>query len=68
MTPYKPPSDPALHALWVIRNWTATPIGNLTTYEDIVRKVHRLASETLTAPHPQTGENHEPIHQTAIPS
>ena len=44
---FSPPKDPALHALWVIRNWTYTPKGNMQSYEDIVRKVHRLASETV---------------------
>lgn len=43
----KPPKDPALHALWVIRNWTFHPIGNLTTHAEIVRKVHHLASEVF---------------------
>lgn len=39
------PIDPALHALWVIRNWTRLPKGNLETYEHIVRKVNTYASE-----------------------
>ena len=43
---FKPPNDPALHALWVIRNWTMLPKGNLDTWQDIVRRVNRLASET----------------------
>lgn len=42
-----PPKDPALHAIWVIRNWTRLPKGNLATHEEIVRKVHRLASEVF---------------------
>lgn len=41
------PKDPALHALWVIRNWTFTPIGNLNTHEQIVKRVHELATEIL---------------------
>lgn len=49
--PQKPPQDPALHALWVIRNWTHLPKGNLTTYEEIVRKVNKLAYETLKELH-----------------
>lgn len=43
---FKPPSDPALHALWVIRNWTMLPKRNLDTWQDIVRRINRLASET----------------------
>ena len=43
---FKPPADPALHAIWVIRNWTMLPKGNLNTWQDIVMRVNRLASET----------------------
>lgn len=39
------PADPALHALWVIRNWTRLPKGNLESYEAIVLKVNIYASE-----------------------
>ena len=42
---FKPPSDPALHALWVIRNWTMLPKSNLVSWEEIVRKVGKLSSE-----------------------
>lgn len=47
MTPFKPPTDPALHALWVIRNWTQLPIGNMQTPEDVLRKVYQLANEVF---------------------
>lgn len=47
MDVFKPPNDPALHALWVIRNWTKLPKGNLQSYEDIVRQVNKLASEVF---------------------
>lgn len=43
---FKPPTDPALHAIWVIRNWTRTPIRNMQSWQDIVKRVNRLASET----------------------
>ena len=49
--PQKPPQDTALHALWVIRNWTRLPKGNMESYEEIVRKVNRLAYETLKELH-----------------
>ena len=42
---FKPPSDPALHALWVIRNWTRLPKSNCVSWEEIVRKVSKLSSE-----------------------
>jgi len=51
--PQKPPKDPALHALWVIRNWTHTPKGNMQSYEDIVRRVHQLAAETFEELNPK---------------
>jgi len=44
---FKPPTDPALHALWVIRNWTALPKGNMQSWEEIVRRVNQLSSETF---------------------
>ncbi len=47
MSEFKPPKDPALHALWVIRNWTSLPKGNMQSYEDIVKKVNLLASEVF---------------------
>jgi hypothetical protein len=47
MTDFKPPTDPALHALWVIRNWTRPPMGNMQKPEDILRQVHKLAQEVL---------------------
>lgn len=43
---FKHPNDPALYAIWVIRNWTMLPKGNLNTWQDIVMRVNRLASET----------------------
>jgi hypothetical protein len=46
-THFNPPKDPSLHAIWIIRNWTQMPKGNLETYEEIVAKVNRLASEVL---------------------
>ena len=45
MTDFKPPTDPTLHALWVIRNWTSLPRGNMQSAEDILRKVHELAKD-----------------------
>ena len=48
---FNPPKDPALHAIWVIHNWTRRPLGNSETYEDVVRKVHLLAEETFTQLH-----------------
>jgi hypothetical protein len=48
-TEFKPPTDPALHALWVIRNWTRPPIGNMQTPEDVLRKVHELAREVFNS-------------------
>lgn len=42
---FKPPTDTALHALWVIRNWTTLPKGNMNSWEDIVRRVNKLANE-----------------------
>ena len=47
MSEFKPPKDPALRALWVIRNWTSLPKGNMQSYEDIVRRVNLLASEVF---------------------
>jgi hypothetical protein len=47
MIDFKPPTDPALHALWVIRNWTRPPMGNMQKPEDILRRVHELAQEVL---------------------
>lgn len=47
MSEFKPPNDPALRALWVIRNWTSLPKGNMQSYEDIVRRVNLLASEVF---------------------
>lgn len=47
MTEFKPPKDPALHALWVIRNWTRPPLGNMQSPEDVVAKVHKLAQEVF---------------------
>lgn len=48
---FKPPTDDALHAIWVIRNWTQLSKGNLTTYEEIVRKVNLLAAEVFDKLH-----------------
>ena len=42
---FKPPSDPALHALWVIRNWTRLPKGDCVSWEEIVKKVNKFSSE-----------------------
>jgi hypothetical protein len=47
MTPFKPPTDPALHALWVIRNWTRPPLGNMQSHEDVLRRVYQLANEVF---------------------
>jgi hypothetical protein len=47
MTDFKPPTDPALHALWVIRNWTRPPIGNMQTPEEVLRRVHEHAREVF---------------------
>jgi hypothetical protein len=44
-------TDPAIHALWVIRNWTITPRGNMQSAEDILRKVHDLAKEVVRTHH-----------------
>lgn len=52
MTNFKPPTDPALHALWVIRNWTRPPIGNLQTPEAVLHKVHEHARAVFDAIHP----------------
>lgn len=49
MKPFKPPTDPALHAIWVIRNWTQLPIGNMQSSEDVLRRVHQLAKEVFEA-------------------
>lgn len=46
-TEFKPPKDSALHALWVIRNWTRPPLGNMQSAEDVVREVHELAREVF---------------------
>jgi len=48
---FKPPTDPALRAIWIIRNWTQTPIGNMQSYADIVHKVNQLASEVFDQLH-----------------
>lgn len=50
---FNPPKDSALHALWVIRNWTRLPKGNMQSYEDIVRRVHRLSDETFDQLNPK---------------
>ena len=42
---FKPPADRALHALWVIRNWTRLPKESCVTWEEIVRKVNEFSSE-----------------------
>lgn len=46
MTKLEAPKDPALRALWIIRNWTKLPLGNMETPMDIIAKVNLLASET----------------------
>ena len=42
---FKSPSDPALRTLWLIRNLTMLPKGNLVSWEEIVKKVNKLSSE-----------------------
>ena len=44
---FKPPTDPALHALWVIRNWTKMPRGNMQSADEILSRVHELAKKMV---------------------
>lgn len=50
MQEFKPPTDPALHALWVIRNWTR-PLErgtvSMLSPEHQRERVHQLASEVF---------------------
>lgn len=50
MKEFKPPTDPALYALWIIRNWsrpTERGMSSMQSCEDKVRIIHNLSSEVL---------------------
>ena len=56
MENFKPPKDPALHALWVIRNWSQFPLGNMQNPEQRLRDINKLATEVFDRLHKLTKE------------